>query len=75
MEEQEDSADVTEDRNVGCCRDEEMNEDDMTWDDGSFWQHMPDDLIIHIFSFLDCNSLLEASKTCKVSKTCTLFIM
>ncbi|VDI32104.1 F-box and WD-40 domain protein 5 [Mytilus galloprovincialis] len=37
---------------------------DNVWNDGSIWQHMPDDFIIHIFSFLDCNSLLEASKTC-----------
>ncbi|CAG2233260.1 FBXW5 [Mytilus edulis] len=37
---------------------------DSVWNDGSIWQHMPDDFIIHIFSFLDCNSLLEASKTC-----------
>ncbi|CAC5371382.1 FBXW5 [Mytilus coruscus] len=38
--------------------------EDNVWSDGSIWQHMPDDFIIHIFSFLDCNSLLEASKTC-----------
>lgn len=39
---------------------------DNVWNDGSIWQHMPDDFIIHIFSFLDCNSLLEASKICSV---------
>lgn len=47
---------------------DQVEEDIDFWGEGSFWQNIPDDLMIHIFSFLDCNSLLEASKTCRVSK-------
>ena len=48
--------------------DDQVEEEIEFWGEGSIWQNIPDDLIIYIFSFLDCNSLLEASKTCAVSK-------
>ena len=44
--------------------DDQVEEEIEFWGEGSIWQNIPDDLIIYIFSFLDCNSLLEASKTC-----------
>jgi len=46
--------------------DEDLDEEDADGNTSSFWQEMPDSILLHIFSFLDEKNLCTASAVCKV---------